>query len=284
MSWALRYSPHVGYAPADRLLFRGLAGTERAEHVRFAARERMAGILYPWAADSPAEERNAVRAALQETGLACSCIVSTPLAAVQEPVWVAAGTEAQDKLLGYVAAALRVAKDLGSRTLAVLIRSDGQTSATVQRRRAIDRLRAAADLAAAQGVILAIEPMILLPDMLLRTFSEGVDLVRAASHPSIKLIFDTGHVTQMGDPLLPTYVAAYDDICLLQLADMPGRVEVGAGEIDFVPLLAAAIWQGYTGLVDLEHDWVKPGEAGERNGIEKLTEIDAAARRRATVC
>jgi hydroxypyruvate isomerase len=283
MNWALRYSPHVGYAPADRLLFRALAGTDRADHVHFAARERMAGILYPWAADSPSAERNAVKGALQETGLACSCIVSTPLALVLDPVWVADGAEAQRKLLGYVESALRTAKEFGSGTLAVLIRSDGHTSAAVQRRRAIDRLRAAADLAASQDVVLAVEPMILLPDMLLRTFSEGVDLIRAASHPAIKLIFDTGHVTQMGDPLLSTYEAAYDDICLLQLADMPGRVEVGGGKIDFVPLLAAAISRGYTGLVDLEHDWVTPGEAGERSGIETLAQIDAKARQRATV-
>jgi len=281
MDWALRYSPHVGYAPADRLLFRDLAGSDRAAHVRFAAREGMAGILYPWAVDGPAAERRAVKEALQETGLECSLIVSTPLAAVMEPVWVADGGGAQAKLLGYVTDALRVAKDLGSTNLAVLIRSDGRTAAAVQRRRAIDRLRAAADLAAAEDVVLAVEPMIVLPDMLLRNFADGVELVRAAAHPAIKLIFDTGHVTQMGDPLLSTYVSAYDDVSLLQLADMPGRVEVGGGQIDFVPLLAHAIRRGYGGLVDLEHDWSQPGAAGERRGIEQLATIDARARQSA---
>jgi hydroxypyruvate isomerase len=122
-----------------------------------------------------------------------------------------------------------------------------------------------------------------LPDMLLRSFAEGVELVRAAAHPGIKLIFDTGHVTHMGDSLLPTYVAAYDDICLLQLADMPGRIEVGGGEIDFVPLLTHAIRRGYRGFVDLEHDWSQPGATGERRGIEKLAMIDARARQSANL-
>ena len=282
MDWALRYSIHLGYAPPERLLFRALAGTDRVDHVRFAARMGFAGVLYPWATGRSAEERHAVKAALDETGLQCGSIVSTPLAAFTDrvdPVWVAAGMEAQGRMLGYLADAIMVAKDLGSDNLAVLIRSDGQTAPGVQRRRAVDRLRLAADIAASNGMALAIEPMVNLPDMLLRSFAEGVELVRAAAHPSIKLIFDTGHLTRMGDPILSSYVEAYDDIHSLQLADMPGRVEVGAGEIDFVPLLAHALRRGYRGLVDLEHDWLEPGEAAERRAIDRLSAIDARARR-----
>jgi hydroxypyruvate isomerase len=283
MNWALRYAPHVGYLPpADVLLFRASAGSDRVDHVRFAAREGMAGILYPWAADRPAAERAAVKSALRETGLECGCIVSMPLRAIPEPIWVSEGPSAEAKLLGYVTAALEVAKELGSQTLAVLIRSDGETSPSVQRRRAVARLRVAADLAAAAGIVLAVEPMILLPDMLLRKFSEGVDLIRSVAHPAVKLIFDTGHVTHMGDPLLSTYTQAYDDIRVLQLADMPGRIEPGAGEIDFLPLLVHALRKGYAGLIELEHDWLQPGETAERNAIGKLAAMDTAARLQAT--
>ncbi|HKQ80777.1 MAG TPA: sugar phosphate isomerase/epimerase family protein [Steroidobacteraceae bacterium] len=279
MDWVLRYSIHVGYAPPQRLLlFRASAGSDRAEHVRFAARMGFAGVLFPWAAESPAEERHRVRAALAETGLQCGSIVFTP---VMDPVWVVEGRDAQDRMLGHLADALAIAKEFGSDNLAVLIRGDGHTALAVQRRRAIDQLRVAADVAAANGMVLAIEPMVSFPDMLLRNFSESVELVRAAAHPAIKLIFDTGHLTRMGDPLLSTYVEAYDDIHVLQLADMPGRVEIGAGEIDFVPLLAHAMSRGYRGLVDLEHDWLEPGEAAERRAIDKLSAIDALARRRA---
>lgn len=281
MNWALRYSIHLGYAAPERLLFRASAGADRADHVRFAARMGFAGVLYPWAAARSVQERRDVKTALQETGLQCGSIVSTPLATITDrvdPVWVAAGKEAQGRMLGYLTEALAVAKDLGSDNLAVLIRGDGQTAPAVQRRRAVDRLRLAADLAAVNGLVLAIEPMVNLPDMLLRNFAEGVQLVRAAAHPAIKLIFDTGHLTRMGDPLLSSYVEAYDDIHGLQLADMPGRVEVGAGEIDFVPLLAHALRRGYRGLVDLEHDWLEPGEAAERRAIDRLSAIDARAR------
>jgi hydroxypyruvate isomerase len=219
-----------------------------------------------------------VKAALQETGLECGCIVATPRAAVMESLWVADGADAQARLLDHVTTSLWVAKELGSSSLAVLLRGDGQTAVNVQRRRAIDRLRTTADLAATAGISLAIEPMIVLPDMLLRNFADGVEFIRSVAHPAVKLIFDTGHVTQMGDPLLPTYIEAYDDIGTLQLADMPGRVEPGAGEINFVPLLAHAIHRGYSGLVDLEYHWSEAGEGGERRGIEALAAIDAEAR------
>ena len=126
---------------------------------------------------------------------------------------------------------------------------------------------------------LSIEPMIARPDMPLRTFAEAVELVRKAAHPGVTLTYDTGHLTAMGDPLLESFVEAYSDISVVQLADMPGRVEVGGGEIDFAPILAHAIRCGYAGLIDLEHDWTNPGANGERQGLERLAATDAAARR-----
>jgi hydroxypyruvate isomerase len=247
--------------------------------VHFAARERFAGVLYPWAIDSSVEERRAVTAALRETHLQSSCIVVTSWSSVMEPIWVIATKDAEMKLLGLVQRALDVAEEVSSQIVAVLLRGDGSTSSSVLRRRAMDRLRTAADMAGSRGRILGIEPMIAFPDMLLRTFAEGVEFVRTVNHPAVRLIFDTGHVTEMGDPLHSTFADAYDEICLLQLADMPGRVEPGAGEINFVPLLAEAIRRRYSGFVDLEHGWFTPGETGERRGIERLAAIDAEARR-----
>lgn len=277
MSWALRYSPHVGYVPPDRLLFRAHAGADnRAEHIRFAAREGMAGVLFPWACESPPAEREAVRAALLETGLECSCIVSTPFAKLREPLWTAPGAEVSEALVGYVGRALDVAQDLNSSSLAVLLIGTEPGAEAADKARAADRLRSAADTAAERGMVLVVEPI---PGMLLRTFAEGAEYVRALNHPAIRLIFDTGHVTTTGEPLMASYVEAYDDVALLQIADMPGRVESGAGTLDLASVLAHAIRRGYRGLVDLEHDWAEPGLESERRGLQRLAELDAAAQR-----
>lgn len=280
MDEGLRYAPHIGYLPHDRTpLFSALAGADPVDNVRFAASQGMAGIMDPWAIDRPPEQRQAIRAALEETGLAGGCICSTPLARFTQPFWVADSDG--DELQSHLRHAFQVAAELRSNVLAVLLFADEGVSPSVQRRRAVDRLRGAADLALARGITLAIEPIGNLPGMLLASFAEAVDLVREARHPGVKLIFDTGHVTVLGDPVLETYVEAYDDIAVLQLADMPERVEVGAGQIEFVSILGHAISRGYRGLVELEHQWSEPGRDGESRGLEKLRAVEAQARMRA---
>src|SRR5579859_3486240 len=88
VSWSLRYCPHVGYIPPDRMLFRLLGGPDRPSQVRFVAREGFAGIFYPWAGDSPPAERRAVAEQLGELKLTCSCIVTVPFTKLLEPLWV----------------------------------------------------------------------------------------------------------------------------------------------------------------------------------------------------
>src|SRR5690606_38476805 len=142
-----------------------------------------------------------------------------------KPLWVSDSADDHALVMNHMRRALGVAKQLGSSSIALTIRADEDTSPAVQRRRAADRLKAAADLCAEQGAVIALEPLILLPGMLLRTFAEGVELVRGAGHPGLKLLYDTGHLTAMGDPLLPSFIEAFDDICTIQIVDMPGRVE-----------------------------------------------------------
>jgi hydroxypyruvate isomerase len=276
MAWALRYAPHLGYVPPERTpLFQALAGSDPAAHVRLAADEGMAGVLDPWAADRPEEQRDAIAAALKQTGLVGGCVVSTPMATLMQPIWTGDGTD--ETLQGHIGHALQVAADYRATNLAVLLLGDGRSAPAAQRRRAIDRLLRAADIASKRGVTLVIEPIVVIPGMLLANFADGVELVLSANHPGIKLIFDTGHVNVSKEPLLKTYAEAYDDIAVLQLADMPGRVEPGAGDIDFASILAHAIRKGYSGLVELEYGWTEPGPQSERRGLEALRALDAQA-------
>jgi hydroxypyruvate isomerase len=278
VSWSLRYCPHVGYMPPDQMLFRLLGGADRPSQVTFAAREGFAGILYPWAADSSPEERGAVAGQLREFKLACSCIVTVPLTKLLQPLWVSDSSESRQSLIDHVVNAMTVARELGSTILAAILISDGQTSEAVQRRRAIEALRMIADLTARHGIMVGVEPMVAIPNSLLQSFAAGVELVRVCNHPAVKLIFDTGHLVDMRETVVQTFREAYDDICLLQLADMPGRVEPGQGEIDFVQLLAHAIHRGYSGLVDLEHDWRSHDQNAEQAGIDNLVMLDSKAR------
>lgn len=277
MDGGLRYASHTGYLPHDRTpLFIASAGYDTVDQVRFAASAGMAGIMDPWAVDRPQDQLDAVRDTLLETDLVGGCICLTPLERFAQPLWVAETEPAE--LQVHLHRALDVASAYRSTVLAVLIMEEPGAARAVQHRRAIDRLRRAGDAALSRGVTLAIEPIGGFPGMLLPDFASAAELVGAANHPGVKLIFDTGHVTVMGDPVLDSYVQAYDDVAVLQLADMPGRVEPGAGEIDFAPILGHAIARGYRGLVELEHQWSTPGRRGEERGLRSLRAINAQAR------
>ena len=61
---------------------------------------------------------------------------------------------------------------------------------------------------------------------------------------------------------------------MVQIADNPGRLEPGSGEINFATIFRALKVHDYHGLVELEHGWSEPTRACEQRGIETLRRID----------
>jgi hydroxypyruvate isomerase len=114
--------------------------------------------------------------------------------------------------------------------------------------------------------------------MLIRHMREAVDLVRQTDEPNVGLIYDTAHVAMMDGELLMPFKEACRYISLIQLADMPGRVEPGAGTLDLVTFAVEAIRSGYSGLVDLEHGWRTRSKEGETAGFESIKQFDQRVR------
>lgn len=280
MSWTLRYTSHLGYVPPDLPLFRdSVNNTDLVAHVHYAADLGLAGILYPWAVSRTAAERAAVGMAIAERGLEGSCVVYTSAEAVMMPLWVDAGRSATKRLAEEIRVAVSVARSVHSRIVAVLIRGDGVRDVAEQRDCAIKNLRAVAPIAIDAGVVLGVEPMIFLPDMLLRNVSQTRALLGEVDSPAVRMIFDTAHVHMMdGDDVAGRFRECFDQVALIQLADQPGRVEPGAGQIDFVPILRHAVSRGYTGLVDLEHGWLNATAAGEQEGLQRIRTLDLRIR------
>ncbi|WP_280421829.1 sugar phosphate isomerase/epimerase family protein [Nocardia carnea] len=282
MTWTMRYTTHLGYRPPDfRPQFLDTVGTaEPAAHVRYAAELGMAGILYPWALSRPADEVRAVSRALDEVGLAGSCVVCVPTTELTTGIWTDRGAAARSRLEAYVRQSAEIAVSLRSGILAALISTDPErTDHERQRGDAAANLADMARIAADHGVVLAVEPMVQLPGMMLRTTQEAVSFVAAADQANLGIIYDTAHVAMMDGDLMAALRAAWEHIVLLQVADLPGRVEAGAGELAIAEVLAEAVRSGYTGLVDLEHDWIQPTAEGERFGLERVRRLDASVRR-----
>lgn len=281
MPFTSRYTTHLGYSPPDfRPQFQETLGTaEPAEHIRYAAQLGMAGVFYPWALGRPSSEIRSAGDALRETGLSCSALVCVPFAELTRPIWTDRSMAGRKKLETHVAEAAEVAALLNCGLLAALITVDpARTDNQQQRDDAAANMRDMANIAADNGLKFAIEPMVRIPNMMARTTLEAVELVEAADQTNLGLIYDTGHVAMMDGDLLSALRKAWDHIVLIQVADLPGRVEPGGGELQIVDVLAEAIKSGYDGFVDLEHGWLDSTRDGEQAGLERIKQLDELVR------
>ncbi|HSV80534.1 MAG TPA: TIM barrel protein [Ramlibacter sp.] len=280
MTWCLRYAPHLGYRPPFQPLFAALAGSDDPlDQIRFAADNGFAGVLYAAARGRPPAEQARVGEALAARGLEAGCILYTTFDQLRNTSWASDSTEARNWIDAELAQAIEAARRVGAQRLAVLGGADPQRPIVDQHAAFVQNLRHAADIAGRAGLTLCLETLSRksVPGMLLQHMPDAVAVARAVDHPAVRLIFDTSHVQVMDGDLLFHLEQAWDSIAIVQLADNPGRLEPGTGEIHFESVLRFLARRGYRGLVELEHGWQEAGPESERRGLANLRRLDAAA-------
>ena len=240
MAWVLRYASHLGYRSADAPLYRHIVGSpDRVAHVEFAADLGFCGVQYALARARPVAEQEAVARALSQHDLETGCVIYTTRDKLVLPLWIATGPEARATLEAELRAAFQTAKRVNSRYLAVLSGADARLPLNYQRTAMIENLIWAAELAERAGVILCLESINRrnLPNMILHHIGDAYQVVKAVGSPAVRLIFDTAHVQAMDGDLLANLEACWDAISLVQIADNPGRLEPGSGELNFATIL-----------------------------------------------
>lgn len=110
----------------------------------------------------------------------------------------------------------------------------------------------AADLAAAEGITVIIEPCCRarFPQFLYHRIDDGVRIIETVGRGNVKLCFDTFHVQMEEGAITPKLQAAYRHIGHIQVGNVPGRHEPGTGEIHFPYLfgqIEALGWQRWIG-------------------------------------
>lgn len=273
----LRYAPHLGYLSPVPQFVQSVGSSDPYDHARFARDQGFAGLFHPWAGSAAPQQLDQFRKGLDEFQLEGGTLAYAPIEEALKPFWVSADGADRDRLMDFVASSVALAGTVGSRTIAVLVMAAEGVGTAAQLDNAAENLRRAADIAARGDVTLGIEPMIVVPGMLLQSAYSAAELISRVDHPAVGLIFDTGHISDMDGDVLKAQQELEDLVCAYQLADMPGRTEPGSGSLDFVPLLARLIGQGHRGLVELEHGWSDDAAATELDGIERLRAIDARA-------
>ena len=280
MAWQLRYASHLGYRSVEEPLFRDSVGSlDAVAHVEYAASLGFSGVQYALARNRPQGEQDAVGAAMARLGLETGCVVYTTFDKIRQPLWSDTGAPARGILADELAAGFETARRVGSRYLAVLAGLDPGRDEGSQRSAFVENLGWAARRAEKAGMVLLLESVdrSRLPGMLLHHIGAAREVVAAVASPAVRLIFDTAHIQAMDGNLIAHLEATWNQIAVVQLADTPGRLEPGTGEVDFAGVLGVLKRRGFTGLVELEFGWSMRGRAAEQAGIARLRQLDAVA-------
>jgi hydroxypyruvate isomerase len=121
--------------------------------------------------------------------------------------------------------------------------------------KARDTLNRIADLAEKHGVVFMLENLNLPvdhPGVPFATIEDTLALVSSINRPGLKLNLDLYHV-QIGEGNLIEWCRKSQPwIGEIQVADVPGRMEPGTGEINYASVAKALVKMGYRGPVCLE--------------------------------
>jgi hydroxypyruvate isomerase len=194
------------------------------------------------------------------------------------PLWGLDTPEARKQLKRDLSESIEAAGRTGGKYLTVVSAHDPATPVAYQRTSMVENLKRLAPLAEKAGVILALETVdsSRWPGMLLHHIPDAYAVAKAVNSPAVKLVYDFGHIAPMDGNVLQNLKAVWDMVAIIQVADIPGRLELGSGELNWVNIFRTIRSLGYTGLIELEHLISEPGIEGEAMVLDNLRAIDAA--------
>lgn len=240
-------------------LFPGMRLPEQMERVAAAGYQ---GFEF---GDWRAQDAAAIVALKNRLRLDCVCLVGNRSV---NPKGMGLCNPAERKgFLAEIRASLDAARRFESRKLVVLsgFKVPGM-SRELQHASIVEGLKRAADMAAAAGVMLIVEPINTLAkieplnptgdnhaDYFLDTTKEAVEIIRKVNSPFVKILYDLYHAQIMEGNLTETIREHIGHFGHIHVADVPGRNEPGTGEIHFANVFRAIADTGYGGFIGMEY-------------------------------
>ena len=247
--------------------------------------EVLADVPHAWPAGLLPAQRRAMRAMIEQSGLAISNINAFMMNAVadpRQPYWHTAWTEPYTPYRAvrreHTIRALELARDLGAPNITT--EPGGPAFPGQSRDEALDifyeELMPCVDAAARLEVPLLIEPE---PDLLIERCDEYLDFIQRIDSPWVGLNFDIGHAYCVGeDPQdwiarMAPYTKHYhfEDIAMTRVHKhlIPGR-----GAIDFAATLQAIAKTGYDGWITIElYPYINEPDVAAREAFEYMTAL-----------
>ena len=153
-----------------------------------------------------------------------------------------------------LATALQYARDIDVPHLHMMA-GLGAASDGVARRRYLDALREASDVAGVAGLDVLIEPLNRrdMPGYFLDSFDLAAELINELDRPNVRLQYDIYHRQILHGDVLRSLEAMMPIIGHIQIASVPARHEPGTGELDDDRIFQTLDGLGYTGWVGCEY-------------------------------
>lgn len=213
--------------------------------------ESVQGFLIPDRPESEFREKAGAAALSPLPVLACNGFLPASLKSV--------GPDARpEEIAAYAGTAFRRAAEIGITT--VVFGSSGSRAIpdgfdrAEARRQFVGLLRRLGPIAAAHGIIVAIEPLNRDECNFINTVAEGAAVVREAGHPNIRLLADIYHMLRENEGPA-ALVDAGPLLRHVHIAEKDRRTPPGVAGDDFRPYLQALRQAGYAGAISVECRW-----------------------------
>jgi hydroxypyruvate isomerase len=270
--FSFHFAPHEGsFASRGGLI----------EQIAFAADQGFTAWEDNEAVARPVAQQDAMAKALSSRGMTMGVLVaSMPQWSAFRPLLGTVDGAEREALLADLRKACEVAKRLNAKWVTIVTGfMDPKIPVDIQTARIVELMRRAGEIAAAQNVVLVMEPLNTVtnhPNIFMRSIPQGYAVAKGANSPSIKILADIYHAQiQMGN-LIPTLETCWDEIAYIQFGDNPGRLEPGTGEINYHNIVRWLRARHYEGVIGMEHGNSIAGRAGEDRLIAAYRAIDAA--------
>jgi len=224
----------------------------RAQRVQIVADQGFKAYGF-WNASE--EEQDAMLKVQQKTGLKCSSITG-PGSSGSSTGLTKPGQ--QQLYLDEIAARAKMAAKFGGAQPIIFVgRQQTDVPWETQRAQIVAGLRQCGDIAKEQGIVLVVEPLSSTATqgrMALDTAAVAFPVIEEVAHPNVKICFDMYHL-QLMEGNITTHLRqglTKGWIGLVQIGEVPGRLEPGMGEIDYAYMFRVLRELNYSGYLDTE--------------------------------
>jgi hydroxypyruvate isomerase len=262
---------HLGLSSPDQPMLAHLArSTSPLDQIDALSDHGFRGVQDLFLMLRPEAEQVAMADRMSSRGLVLSSF--SDLKYWNQPVWSAEDEAGLEHLRSSVDLSAEIAARFNGGSVVCVAGLDNQRPRDVQLRAMTENLKRYAEQAVRSGLTLLVEPIAAsrIPGLLLDRLENAVEMVRAVAMPSVRLLFDTGHVAMMGHDVPSSFAACAQQTGLVQFADIPNRVDPGLGELDWPAILKAIEDHGYRGMIELEFEPTNPTAIGETQMLDRL--------------